>query len=543
MAFLENMTIRARLWMLVGFMAALMVLIGVLGLRATSAANQSLSEVYTHELLPITQLTGIRDRLMSDRIHIVKALANPTSQQIQETASIVQKNEEIVHTFWKEYLQVDKDTKEQKMIAEFEVEYAQFLKQGVAPIIGLLKEGQIELARTSALRTLDDTYLPLKEVIQSLVTLQVTDAKVKHETALANYALERNTKIALLVMAMVCAGLLAFFTVRSIANMVAQIERAAARLAEGDLTARVKYTGNDELARVALAFNTMADKFKDGFVEISGATAQLAAAAEELSAINVETNQGISRQQAETDQVAAAMNQMSSTVHDVARNAAQAAQAAQGADTETQRGKQVVKESINAIDALAAEVEHAAQVMQKLEAESASIGTVVDVIRGIAEQTNLLALNAAIEAARAGEQGRGFAVVADEVRTLASRTQQSTQEIQKMIQRLQTGAGEAVKVMVEGRSRAQVSVKQAAQTGESLNSITEAVANIVDLNMQIASAAEEQSAVTEEINRNITTISQVGQQTSLASRQTMVASEELARLAAQLQGVVSRFRV
>lgn len=542
MGFLEKLTIKTRLWVLVGLMAALMVMLSVIGLRATSAANNSLNTVYEQGLLPTNQLTGILDRVMSDRIYAMKALANPTPEQVQETLSKLQQNEEIRLAEWRKYLKIEKNAEEQQMATKFETEHARFLNQGLAPLVSFLKEGQFDRAKTHAIE-LEATYRPLKETTQNLLALQVAEAKAEYETAVMNYASTRNMQIVILGGAILCAGFLAFFTVRSIASVVNEIEHATTRLAEGDLAVRVNYMGGDELGQVARAFNKMAEKFKGSLGEVAGATSQLAAAAEELSAINAETNQGISRQQSETERVATAVNEMSTTVHDVARNAAQAAQATQGADAEAQRGKQVVKENIRAIEALAAEVERAAQVIKKLEAESASIGTVVDVIRGIAEQTNLLALNAAIEAARAGEQGRGFAVVADEVRTLASRTQQSTQEIQRMIQGLQAGAGDAVKVMVEGRTRAQASVKQAAEAGESLESITQAVASITDLNIQIASAAEEQSVVAEEINRNVLTISQVGKQTSLASQQTMVASEELARLAAQLQNVVSQFRV
>jgi methyl-accepting chemotaxis protein len=233
---------------------------------------------------------------------------------------------------------------------------------------------------------------------------------------------------------------------------------------------------------------------------------------------------------------------MAATSQEVARNTAAAANAARQADSETQAGREVVNQAIDAIDHLAQEVVSAADVIHRLEAESGKIGTVLDVIRGIAEQTNLLALNAAIEAARAGEQGRGFAVVADEVRTLATRTQESTQEIQKMIERLQTGAKSAVQVMEQGRSKAQVSVQQAARAGTSLDTIATAVSAISDMNAQIASAAEEQGAVAEEINRNITNISQIANQTASGAEQTATASAELAKLAARLQTHVGRFK-
>ncbi|QKQ28087.1 hypothetical protein HUE57_18690 [Candidatus Reidiella endopervernicosa] len=203
----------------------------------------------------------------------------------------------------------------------------------------------------------------------------------------------------------------------------------------------------------------------------------------------------------------------------------------------------MVEHTIDVINTLASEVEHAASVIHTLEQESADIGTVLDVIRGIAEQTNLLALNAAIEAARAGEQGRGFAVVADEVRSLASRTQTSTQEIDEMISRLQSGAADAVKAMESSSNQAQAGVEQAAEAGSSLDAITNAVAQINDMNTQIASAGEEQSAVAEEINRNIVTISSVADETAGGAVQTSNASAEVARLSEQLQALVQQFRI
>ncbi len=313
--------------------------------------------------------------------------------------------------------------------------------------------------------------------------------------------------------------------------------------ANSDLSRRIDIHSKDELGEMAASFNQMLEKLHTSMREVSGSTSQLAAAAEELSAITIETNNAIEIQRSETEQVATAMNEMTATVQEVASSATRAAEAAHGADGEAANGKSVVQATIDSIDRLASELNSTSEVIQRLESETDNIGTVLDVIRGIAEQTNLLALNAAIEAARAGEQGRGFAVVADEVRSLASRTQSSTQEIQEMIERLQAEARAAVASMETGKSGAQAGVERAASAGQSLQTITAAVASINDMNAHIASAAEEQSAVADEINRNIVTISEVAEQNTENANQTSRASEELAHLATELQNLVAQFKI
>ena len=309
-----------------------------------------------------------------------------------------------------------------------------------------------------------------------------------------------------------------------------------------DLTQRSDIKSRDELGTMASSFNAMLDKFQDIVRRVTGSTSQLASAAEELSAVTTQTSQSVVEQQSQTEQVATAMNEMAATVQEVAGNASSAAQAAAAGNEEAVRGQSIVSEAANAIQKLAHDVEHAATVIKKLEQDSDNIGTVVDVIKSIAEQTNLLALNAAIEAARAGEQGRGFAVVADEVRTLASRTQESTREIEGMIEQLQAGARNAVTAMEQGQAQAQTGVEQASQAAASLSAITESVSVINDMNTQIASAAEEQTAVTEEINRNVVAINQAAGQTAAGAQQTTAASDELARLASDLQALVSQFK-
>ena len=312
---------------------------------------------------------------------------------------------------------------------------------------------------------------------------------------------------------------------------------------DGDLTQRLPVKGKDEITELSGAFNSFAEKVHAVVGDVSEASTYMSTAAEEMSSVTVNLDGNVQKQRMEIDQVATAMNEMAATVQEVARSASEAASSAATAHSQSVEGKSVVGENIQAINLLAGEVENAANVINNVESDSERIGTVLDVIRGIAEQTNLLALNAAIEAARAGEQGRGFAVVADEVRTLASRTQESTQEIQGMIESLQKGSSDAVGVMEKGKDQAIQSVTHANAAGDSLELITNAVSSINDMNTQIASAAEEQSAVAEEINRNVVNINDMAEMISDGSQQTAKSSNDLEALASQLQNVVSRFRI
>lgn len=322
-----------------------------------------------------------------------------------------------------------------------------------------------------------------------------------------------------------------------------RISEIAVSISQNDISQNCEMQSNDMIGEIIDAFNQMADNLRNVMGQISGATAQLAAAAEETSTITDETSLGVHAQQTEIDSIASAMDEMTSTVQEVARNAADASNAADAADNEARSGALVATEAIGGIDSLVSEVDSAAQVIRNLKQESENIGSVLDVIRGIAEQTNLLALNAAIEAARAGEQGRGFAVVADEVRTLASRTQHSTQEIQDMIQRLQNGTGNAVKVMEGAQGKAQESSDLVEKAAESLASIAGSVSAINDMNTMIASAAEEQSAVAAEMQSNMNNIREVADRSADGAQQTAQASEELARLAAEQQSLMAQFKM
>lgn len=312
---------------------------------------------------------------------------------------------------------------------------------------------------------------------------------------------------------------------------------------DGDLRRRVKYDHADELGTVAASLNAMLGKFQESMVRVLSSANALRQSSQEVERTAEQVLRSTNQQEAEISQVAAAMHEMAASIQEVAQNAQHAAQNTSTAESQAMNGRQVVSQSAESIQTLAGEIEQAAQVIRQLEQDANRIGMVVDVIRGIAEQTNLLALNAAIEAARAGEQGRGFAVVADEVRNLASKTQASTQEIQQMIESLQLRTGEVAEVMQAGQARARESVEQAQQAGKALVAITEAIERINDMTAQIAHATEQQSEVAEEISRSVTNISGLARGATQEVQSTVRGSEELARLAESLQGLVRQFRV
>ncbi|WP_179149380.1 MULTISPECIES: methyl-accepting chemotaxis protein [Pseudomonas] len=347
-----------------------------------------------------------------------------------------------------------------------------------------------------------------------------------------------------IVIAMLVSVLwLASVIIRNIKIAVVDVNRTLIALSTRDLTARTRYAGKDEFGEISRNLDNMAQQISEVIREIGSATAQVATAAEQSSAVALQTSQNVAQQRQGTDQVATAISQMSSTVKDVARSTTDASEMSQRVNASTMQGKAEIENTISLIQGLSLQAEQTSQIISELKGESNSISSVLDVIRGVADQTNLLALNAAIEAARAGEQGRGFAVVADEVRNLAKKTQDSTVSIQQMIANLQTGSERAAASMQETLGKAQAGASNVVRAGELLEEIAEGIASISDRNIQVASAAEEQSVVAEEIHRSVHDINALVIQVSAGAEQTAVTSRELARLAEQQQGLVGRFKV
>ncbi len=437
------------------------------------------------------------------------------------------------------------DSKEQEIVNLLLREFATYIQDADTLSLGMINETIDMKAAQPALLKMNERREALEKELRDfrdrsyhLFTGAIDEANEASVEALTLGA------IIGLVTALIL-GLSGLLIGNSISRNITAVVNSLNEMAngDGDLTQRLKSASNDEIGALVKGFNTFIAKIQGVIVEVTGSTGRVAEAAHEMKQVSEKSVVGMNSQQMEIQQVVTAMAEMTHSVESVAGGAGRAAEVANGARAEASDGKRVVEDNMQAIDRLVGEVEHAAEVIQELEGHSDSIGKVLNVIREIAEQTNLLALNAAIEAARAGEHGRGFAVVADEVRTLATRTHDSTREINEMITRLQTGTQSAVQTMNQGREQAQVSVEQAARVRESLERITQGVEEITDMNVQIASAAEEQSAVTREINNNIVNLGQMVSQVAEDAHVAEDDSEKLAVLAEQLKGQVSVFRV
>ncbi|KQV20694.1 chemotaxis protein [Pseudomonas sp. Root329] len=416
------------------------------------------------------------------------------------------------------------------------------LKRGEVTYTVDKAQGRIELYLPFGIGQTDARWtlmlqLPLNAVMADLQKLQGDlDAQRKSDTfgmAMVGLLI---AGIGLLVIWLVGHGI-----ARPLKQMVAMLDDIAQ--GEGDLTRRLTSDRADELGSIAKGFNTFLAKLQVMITQVVTSVQSVSDSSEHTADIAIRTNIGVHKQMAEIDQVATAVHEMTATAQDVARNATQAAQAASHADQAAAQGMQIVRDTSNSIGVLAIEIGKAVGVVQTLAKDSENINAILTAIRGIAEQTNLLALNAAIEAARAGEQGRGFAVVADEVRNLAQKTQKATEEIQTMIQQLQQGTRDVVRVMEDSQSRTDESVQHAAKAAEALETITQAVSVINDMNTQIASAAEEQSAVADDINRNVINIGQVANEVAGGADESSAASADLTKLAEQQRRLINQFKV
>ncbi|SFL95255.1 methyl-accepting chemotaxis protein [Pseudomonas sp. NFACC46-3] len=416
-------------------------------------------------------------------------------------------------------------------------------RTGIAQSFTLAEQGRrdelIKLLLVDMKTVVDGSGKQLNDLAE-LFSKQVS---IESQKSQEHYANSRMIVSLFVVLAALATVALAMLLTRSIVKPLGEALNAAENVARGDLTRPIETHGNDEVSRLLKALAAMQQNLRETLQGISGSAAQLATAADELNAVTLDSTQSLQQQNNEIEQAATAVTEMTTAVEEVARNAVSTSDATRQSSESASLGQQRVSDTVDAIGALASDVQVTGGLVQSLANQSQDIGKVLDVIRAIAEQTNLLALNAAIEAARAGESGRGFAVVADEVRALAYRTQQSTQEIEQMVQGMRSGATQALDSMQASSSRAASTLAMAERAGDALQTITASVNEIHERNLVIASAAEEQAQVAREVDRNLVNIRDLSVRSASGADQTSASSHELSQLANSLRTMVQRFQV
>ena len=533
---------RWKITLPIAALALLLVLMGIFGMRGIERVTGS-SEVLATRHLPAIGLLLNADRdlyqafvaerslLDSDAGEHVQALKASHAENLRQAYDRVQK-----------YAAMQPGAEALALVEQFNGGFQQWS----AVSQRVIEQVDLDPQAASALSFGDSEarFDAMRDAIDKLGELEGAAAEAEGAAAIAEGAATSSQQTVVLIIGLLgCALLilgLPLVVLRPMRRLLDRLKQIAD--GDGDLRARLEVHSADELGQLGNAFNRFLDKLQPLIAEVGRVTAEVETAARGMAAMAETNDQLISSEHAAVDQVTTAATEMSAAVHEVALNAQNASDAARAAETQSRQGASVVSSTIQSIRQLAGEVEGASQTIGALAEETASIGAVLEVIRGIAEQTNLLALNAAIEAARAGEQGRGFAVVADEVRALAARTQASTKDIQARIERLQSGVGKAVQAMQTGSDKARDSVERASGVDQVLAETSVSVQRINDMAAQIATACEEQSCVTEEIARNITDIRDLSNEAATYSSQSMLASQKLSGLSKTLAELVGRFR-
>ncbi|MBX8474992.1 methyl-accepting chemotaxis protein [Pseudomonas cichorii] len=537
---LRNMNIAPRAFLGFAVIGTLMLILGIFALSQMSkirVATETLAENSVPSIKSLDRFAEVSIRL---RVLSYRLLVNREPDIQQKTIDLLAMRNKQIGEAQAIYEKLIGDPKEQALYNQ----YVQLLGQ-----YRQLEERMKVLTRANRIDELQDLLNnemlsnsdQMNVVLGKLVDINTEQLNDTKKQAAQEYASAFNLVIGLLIAATLLTILFAWLLTKSITRPISAALHAAETIAEGNLTRPIEVDGSDEAGRLLLAMQTMQGKLRDTLQRISGSATQLASAAEELNAVTDESARGLAQQNNEIEQAATAVNEMTSAVEEVARNATSTSEASKSATSSAGDGRDLVVETVNAIERMSGDVQSTAELISNLAEESRDIGKVLDVIRGLADQTNLLALNAAIEAARAGEAGRGFAVVADEVRALAHRTQQSTSEIERMIGSIQGGTEQAVNSMRNSTERAESTLSIAKGAGLALETIHTAVEEINERNLVIASAAEEQAQVAREVDRNLVNIRDLSAQSTTGANQTTAASNELSRLAVDLNSMVSRF--
>lgn len=539
---LKDVSIKSKLMLLLVVPIISLVIVSVMMLNQLSNTEAGVERIYNDRVVPLEDLKTIAD---SYAVSVIDAInkANAGLITVEKAGEGIKVSEVLIKDLWGKYMATELTPEESLLAKEAE--------QLFAVVDTALADVHTELAKFSGnvagkLDHLDgplyENIDPISEKITELVNLQLAVAKVEKEKIEASYSsfLYILSVVGVIISCLlVSLGLLMH---RSLIIPLSHIHKTIMSIAkESDLTKKLHVAGNNELGVIASSFNMLLVQMSELIGHITNTTGDLSKSAEKMTSVSESANKSINTQRKEIEQVAAAMNEMVSTAQEISKNASDADAGARETSAEAESGNLVAAQAVTATNALISDVQNVSESIKSLESDSESIGSIIDVIKGIAEQTNLLALNAAIEAARAGEQGRGFAVVADEVRNLAQRTQVSTQEIQQAIENLQGGTRQAVSAMATGKEKAEGAGEKAEEAGRALDTISLSVKGITEMNALIATASEQQTYVSEEINKSLTTLQSVSNESSEVAMQISSQSGELYELSDQLQQAVSKY--
>ncbi|MCW8274992.1 methyl-accepting chemotaxis protein [Pseudomonas sp. PCH199] len=537
---LRQLNIAPRAFLGFAFIALLLIALGVFSVNRMSTIRQASIDMGTNQLPSVGFLGNVTENILRMRILSFRILVNREPASLQEAETRIGVLTDKVRKAQASYAELPAGADEAALYKVFSATLDSYM-QAQRDMMDLSRQNKVDEMRSLINTRIKDGTDLMGEQLNRLVAYNTEAAKVAGVIAEDNYNTAVNGIIGVSVVAAIMTVLLAWLLTRSIVTPLNRAVQAAETIAGGNLTKAIEADGKDEPARLLAALSTMQASLRKTIEQIAGSATQLGAAAEELSTVTEDASRGLQQQNNEIEQAATAVNQMTAAVEEVARNAVSTSEASNQSTQAAREGRDRVVETVDAIQTMTHDVQNTSLMIEGLAEQGRDIGKVLDVIRAIAEQTNLLALNAAIEAARAGEAGRGFAVVADEVRALAHRTAQSTQEIEKMVAGIQNGTGEAVSSMQQSNQRTQNTLEMARAAGVALEQITQSIHLINERNLVIASASEEQAQVSREVDRNLVNIRDLATQSAAGANQTTAATHELSRLAADLNAMVARF--
>ncbi|TBN40280.1 methyl-accepting chemotaxis protein [Pseudomonas sp. BGI-2] len=537
---LRKLNIAPRAFLGFAFIALLVIVLGVFAVSRMSIIRQASVDMGSTQLPSVAFLGNVTENILRMRILSFRILVNREPASLQEAETRIGVLTDKARKAQASYAELPAVPDEAALYKVFSATMDTYM-QAQREMMDLSRQNKVDEMRTLINTRIKEGTDLMGEQLNKLVAYNTDGAKAAGVIAEENYNSAVNGIIAVSVVASLMTVLLAWLLTRSIVTPLNRAVQAAETIAGGNLSKAIEIDGKDEPARLLGALSVMQANLRKTIEQIAGSATQLGAAAEELSTVTQEASRGLQQQNNEIEQAATAVNEMTAAVEEVARNAVSTSEASNQSTQAAREGRDRVVETVDAIQTMTHDVQNTSLMIEGLAAQGRDIGKVLDVIRAIAEQTNLLALNAAIEAARAGEAGRGFAVVADEVRALAHRTAQSTQEIEKMVAGIQNGTGEAVSSMQQSNQRTQSTLEMARAAGVALEQITQSIHLINERNLVIASASEEQAQVSREVDRNLVNIRDLATQSAAGANQTSAATHELSRLAVDLNAMVARF--